>query len=155
MAKKINDMCSRPYPCLSLPLTPTAPAIVEPGENTTSEIEEDEFRFFQTECAAFSVTIMIEQIDVVGTCSLYASTSMQNPGPLDPPDVVIRNEDHSVHTRSVLVHFAHALHQVGRGVSCWIITDVRSMNQSDLLATVLMRAHTVLLFPYSWPHART
>ena len=59
-----------------------APAIVTPGENTTTEVEEDGFRFFQSECPAFSMTIMIEQIDLVGTCSLYASTSVQNPGTL-------------------------------------------------------------------------
>ena len=58
----------------------TAPAIVEPGDNTTTEVEEDGFRFFQSECAAFSQTVMIEQIDLVGSCSLYASTQVQNPG---------------------------------------------------------------------------
>ena len=87
--------------------TLTAPAIVEPGENTTTEIEEDEFRFFQSECAAFSVTIMIEQIDLVGTCSLYASASVQNPGPLDGDDVVVRNEDHSTHSRFVYLSLSH------------------------------------------------
>ena len=53
---------------------------MEPGENTTTEVDEDQFRYFQTACAAFSVTVMIEQIDIVGTCSLYASASEQNPG---------------------------------------------------------------------------
>lgn len=57
-----------------------APAIVTPGDNTITEVEEDAFRFFQSECPAFSMTIMIEQIDLVGTCSLYASTIIQNPG---------------------------------------------------------------------------
>ena len=57
-----------------------APAIVEPGDNTTTEVEEDGFRFFQSACPAFSVTIMIEQIDLVGSCSLYASSQVQNPG---------------------------------------------------------------------------
>ena len=36
----------------------------------------------------------------------------KNPGPLDPPDVVIKNEDHTVHTRSVLLHSSHFQHQV-------------------------------------------
>jgi hypothetical protein len=57
-----------------------APALVEPGDNTTTEVEEDGFRFFQSACPAFSLTIMIEQIDLVGSCSLYASNQVQNPG---------------------------------------------------------------------------
>ena len=84
-----------------------APAIVEPGDNTTSDIDEDEFRFFQSQCAAFSDTIMIEQIDLVGRCSLYASSSVQNPGPLDPHDVVVRNETHSGSSRFVHLTLAH------------------------------------------------
>ena len=47
---------------------------------------------------------MVEQIDIVGTCSLYASTLVQNPGPLSPGDVVVRNEEESGHKRSVLLH---------------------------------------------------
>lgn len=42
-----------------------APAVVDPGEETRNEIEEDEFRFFESRCAAFSDTVMIEQIDLV------------------------------------------------------------------------------------------
>ena len=76
-----------------------APAILDPGENTTSEMDDDEFRYFQIECAAFSVTVLIEQTDHEGSCSLYASTVVQHPGPLDPPDVVVKNEDHRVQTR--------------------------------------------------------
>ena len=53
---------------------------MEPGDNTTTEVDEDGFRFFQSACPAFSVTIMIEQIDLVGSCSLYASNQIQNPG---------------------------------------------------------------------------
>ncbi len=70
------------HACVSVYTLLAAPAIVTPGENTTTEVEEDGFRFFQSECPAFSMTIMIEQIDLVGTCSLYASTSIQNPGTL-------------------------------------------------------------------------
>ena len=50
---------------LSLSLSRAAPAVVEPGEDTRTEIEEDEFRFFESRCAAFSDTVMIEQIDLV------------------------------------------------------------------------------------------
>ena len=85
-----------------------APAILDPGENTTSEVDGDEFRYFKTECAAFSVTIIIEQTDHEGSCSLYASTEVQQPGPLDPPDIVVRNEDHTVHTRFVYLNTSRA-----------------------------------------------
>jgi hypothetical protein len=47
------------------PLSPLAPAVVDPGEETRNEIEEDEFRFFESRCEAFSDTVMIEQIDLV------------------------------------------------------------------------------------------
>ena len=79
---------------------------MEPGANTTLEIEEDEFCFFQSRCAAFSPTVMIEQVDLVGTCSLYASSSLQNPGPLDPHDLVVSNEDHTRHSRSLHLHLS-------------------------------------------------
>jgi hypothetical protein len=78
-----------------------APAVVDPGEETRNEIEEDEFRFFESRCEAFSDTVMIEQIDLVGQCSLYASWSVQNPGPLDPLQTVIRNEDGTRSRRSL------------------------------------------------------
>jgi len=56
--------------------------MVTPGENTTTEVGEDHFRYFQTFCPAFSHFIMIEEVDLIGTCSLYASTTEQNPGEL-------------------------------------------------------------------------
>ena len=62
------------------PISLLAPAMVTPGENTTTEVEEDKFRYFQSACPAFSQTVMIEQIDIIGKCSLYASASVQNPG---------------------------------------------------------------------------
>ena len=84
-------------------LLSTAPAIVEPGENTTTEVPEDGFRFFQTECTAFSPSVIIEQIDIYGKCSLYASDIVQNPGPLDDYALVARNEDKSTDRRSLLL----------------------------------------------------
>ncbi len=80
-----------------------APAIVEPGENTTTEVPEDGFRFFQTECTAFSPSVIIEQIDIYGKCSLYASDIIQNPGPLDDHALVARNEDKTTDRRSLLL----------------------------------------------------
>ena len=81
-----------------------APAIVDPGENTTTEVPEDGFRFFQTECTAFSLTVLIEQIDIMGRCNLYASNYITNPGPLDNSTVVVRNETAVVGSRSVVLH---------------------------------------------------
>ena len=108
------------HPSPSNPLPPPtmykAPAIVEPGDNTTTEVEEDEFRFFQSECAAFSLTIMIEQIDLVGRSSLYASSTVQNPGPLSSPGSIVRNEDRSVRRRSVLL----TLSRIARRVSVYV-----------------------------------
>ena len=80
-----------------------APAIVEPGKNTTTEVPEDGFRFFQTECTAFSVSVVVEQIDVYGRCNLYASTVKANPGPLDNSSVVVRNEDITTNKRIVIL----------------------------------------------------
>ena len=85
----------------SLLISPLAPAIVEPGENTTTEVPEDGFRFFQTECAAFAVTVVIEQIDIKGKCHLYASNTVSNPGPLDSSTSVVKNEDGTASSRTV------------------------------------------------------
>ena len=85
----------------NLLFVPKAPAIVEPGKNTTTEVPEDGFRFFQTECTAFSPFVIIEQIDIYGRCSLYASNVISNPGPLDDYDLVVRNEDKTKDRRSV------------------------------------------------------
>lgn len=82
---------------------PVAPAIVIPGENITTEVPEDGFRFFQTECAAFSVSVVIEQIDLYGRCNLYASTLKPNPGPLDNNNIVVRNEDSTTNRRTVVL----------------------------------------------------
>lgn len=90
----------------------TAPAIVEPGENTTTEVQEDGFRFFQTECTAFSASILIEQIDIQGQCSLYASDVVANPGPLDDYSLVVRNEDKKSDRRSVLLKIKQKLKKV-------------------------------------------
>ena len=55
---------------------------------------------------------MIEQIDLVGQCSLYASSSVPNPGPLDLPGIVERNEDPNVNFRSVHVTLPHTQDRV-------------------------------------------
>lgn len=90
----------------------TAPAIVEPGENTTTEVPEDGFRFFQTECAAFAVTVVIEQIDIKGRCHLYASNTVANPGPLDNSTSVVKNEDGTVTSRTVTLSIDQSVRKV-------------------------------------------
>ena len=89
-----------------------APAIVEPGENTTTEVPEDGFRFFQTECTAFSTSVFIEQIDIYGRCSLYASNVISNPGPLDDKSLVARNEDDKYDRRTVFLKLKKTLKKV-------------------------------------------
>jgi hypothetical protein len=80
-----------------------APAVVKPGENTTTEVPEDGFRFFQAECTAFSAYVMVEQVDLSGLCSLYASSIKPNPVPLDSNSTVMRNEDHNTNKRSIIL----------------------------------------------------
>lgn len=89
-----------------------APAIVEPGQNTTTDVPGDSFRFFQTECNAFSVSVIIEQIDLYGQCHLYASSSKPNPGPLDDKNIVVRNEDSKSDRRSVVLKFGKKIKRV-------------------------------------------
>jgi hypothetical protein len=79
------------------------PAVVKPGENTTTEVPEDGFRFFQAECTAFSAYVMVEQVDLSGLCSLYASSIKPNPVPLDSNSTVMRNEDHNTNKRSIIL----------------------------------------------------
>ena len=65
---------------ISLLFFPLAPAIIHPGNSTIMNVDENHFRYFQTFCPAFSHFIMIEEVDLIGTCSLYASTTERNPG---------------------------------------------------------------------------
>ena len=93
----------------------TAPAIVEPGENTTTEVPEDGFRFFQTECAAFAVTVVIEQIDIKGRCHLYASNTVPNPGPVGNSTSVVKNEDGTKTSRTVTLSVDQTTRKVRGG----------------------------------------
>jgi hypothetical protein len=64
------------------------PAIIDPGDNTTTEVPEDGIRYFQVECDSFSNTVLVELFDNTGTSFLYCSAVEQNPGPLTSNTVV-------------------------------------------------------------------
>ena len=59
-----------------------APAVVDPGDNTTTETTDGGIEYFQTTCAAFSQQVLVELTDMSGTSFLYASATETNPGPL-------------------------------------------------------------------------
>lgn len=75
--------------------------MIEPGANTTTEVPEDGFRYFQTECVAYSFQVSIEITNIVGNCYLYASTVVSNPGPISNDSVVIRDERDNAKTQTV------------------------------------------------------
>jgi len=91
-----------PHPTHSLLPLPSAPAIVDPGENTTTDVPEDGLRYFQTECAAFSDMVLVELTDLVGTNFLFCSASEPNPGPLT--DNTASNTTVGVQIRTCIVH---------------------------------------------------
>lgn len=107
-----------------------APAIVEPGENTTTEVPEDGFRFFQTECNAFSISVVIEQIDLYGKCSLYASNVIPNPGPLDDHALVVRNEDKTKDKRSVILKLSKTIKKI-------IYISIRGVELKNLFSVII------------------
>ena len=57
--------------------------------------------------------MIIEQIDIYGRCSLYASHVIANPGPLDDKSLVVRNEDRSRDRRSVVLKLTKIIKKVG------------------------------------------
>ena len=80
-----------------------APANIPPGNDTDTDVDEDDFRYFQIQCPAFSDIVIVEQVDIVGHCAVYASTTVVNPGPTDPADVTEREENPSVNRRRVII----------------------------------------------------
>ena len=101
--------CVSLFSTLSLPLPPflppslppSAPAIIDPGENTTTTVPEDGIDYFQTECSAFSSTVLVELTDINGTNFLYCSATETNPGPLT--ENTIRNETQGLSRRTCTV----------------------------------------------------
>ncbi len=79
----------------------TAPAIVDPGDNTTTETPNGGTEYFQTSCSAFSNEVLVELIILSGDCFLYASASETNPGPLTMNTV--SNETTGIIRRTVTI----------------------------------------------------
>jgi len=80
-----------------------APANVPPGNDTGTDVDEDDFKYFQIQCPAFSDTVIVEVIDIVGHCAVYASTTVVNPGPTNPAGVTEREENPSIYRRRVII----------------------------------------------------
>ena len=96
--------------------TTLVPAIVDPGENTTTEVPEDRIQYFQTECEAFSDMVLVELTDRMGTSFLFCSASEQNPGPLTPN--TIANETEGVRVRTCIVRLPDPNFRVSILVQC-------------------------------------
>lgn len=66
-------------------------------------MEEDDFKYFQVQCGVFTSKIIIEQVDIIGHCAVYASITIINPGPLSPTTEVFRNETVNVIRRRLII----------------------------------------------------
>ena len=66
-------------------------------------MEEDDFRYYQSQCALFTEVVIVEQSDIVGRSVIYASTTVVNPGPINSDEVTFREEDPSVDSRRLNV----------------------------------------------------
>ena len=60
---------------------------------TESEVAEDNFRYFLVECSRFTENIIVELTETAGQCTIYASTEIVNPSPVNSPAVTYRNEE--------------------------------------------------------------
>ena len=47
--------------------------------------------------------MIVEQLDIVGTCALYVSVTIVNPSPVDPTEYTFRNETINVTRRTLFV----------------------------------------------------
>ena len=83
-----------------------APANIPPGNDTDTDVDEDDFKYFQIQCPAFSDVVIVEQVDIVGHCAVYASTTVVNPGPTNPVAVTVRDENPSANRRRVIIRIS-------------------------------------------------
>ena len=65
----------------------------------TTTIPPGGLEYFQTECPAYTDTVLIELTDLNGTNFLYASATEDNPGPLT--EDTIRNETAGIRRRTL------------------------------------------------------
>ena len=56
----------------------TEPADVPPGQNTTTEVPEDGWKYFQAKCDGLSGNVIISIHDIVGKTNIYASATVGN-----------------------------------------------------------------------------
>ena len=83
----------------------TAPAIIDPGDNTTTEVPEGGIRYFQVQCDSFSDTVLVELFDNEGTSFLFCSATEPNPGPLTSNTIV--NNTVGITLRTCVVSLAN------------------------------------------------
>eukprot|EP00117_Sycon_ciliatum_P011161 scpid2447/ scgid12756/ Protocadherin Fat 4; Cadherin family member 14; FAT tumor suppressor homolog 4; Fat-like cadherin protein FAT-J len=67
------------------------PADVPPGQNTTTEVPEDGYKYFQAKCAGLSGSVVVTIHNIVGNTHVFASTTIKNPNPWYDPRVVARD----------------------------------------------------------------
>ena len=77
----------------------TAPAIINPDGNVTTTIPPGGLEYFQTQCTAYTDTVLVELTDLNGTNFLYVSTTEDNPGPLT--ENTLRNETTGINRRTL------------------------------------------------------
>lgn len=65
----------------------------------TTTIPPGGFEYFQTECSAYTDTVLVELTDLNGTNFLYVSASEDNPGPLT--ENTLRNETTGIGRRTL------------------------------------------------------
>lgn len=82
-----------------------APAIIDPGDNTTTDVPEEGIRYFQVTCDSFSDTVLVELFDNTGTSFLYCSATEANPGPQTSNTVV--NDTVGISPRTCVVSLAN------------------------------------------------
>ena len=82
-----------------------APAIIDPGDNTTTEVPEGGIRYFQVQCDSFSNMVLVELYDNTGTSFLYCSATEANPGPLTSNTAV--NNTVGITVRTCVVSLAN------------------------------------------------
>ncbi|CAI8034915.1 Protocadherin Fat 4, partial [Geodia barretti] len=81
------------------------PAIIDPGDNTTTEVPEGGIRYFQVQCDSFSNMVLVELYDNTGTSFLYCSATEANPGPLTSNTAV--NNTVGITVRTCVVSLAN------------------------------------------------
>lgn len=76
-----------------------APAIINPDGNVTTTIPPGGFEYFQTQCSAYTDTVLVELTDLNGTNFLYVSAIEDNPGPLT--ENTLSNETTGIRRRTL------------------------------------------------------